>query len=164
MRLSGLLVIALLTLAGCATMGDPAPPATYVVRHLNTPAGERDPDLLPEGRRAAAALSAWFERERARPVAIYVSDYKRTRQTAGPLAERLGLQLTLYDPADTPALIARVRAEPGPVLIVGHSNTVPDIVAALGGTRPAPLVHEDFGDIWRVRPGGATERMRIEPR
>jgi broad specificity phosphatase PhoE len=164
MRLSGLLVIALLALAGCATMSPPAPPATYVVRHLNTPAGERDPDLLPEGSRVAALLPAWFERERARPVAIYVSDYKRTRQTAGPLAARLGLQLTLYDPADTPALIARVRAEPGPVLIVGHSNTVPDIVAALDGTRPAPLVHEDFGDIWRVRPGGATERMRIEAR
>ncbi|MEA3011566.1 MAG: hypothetical protein QOD42_111 [Sphingomonadales bacterium] len=164
MRLSGLLVIALAALAGCATMGAPAPPATYVMRHLNTPAGERDPDLLPEGTRVAALLVGWFERERARPVAIYVSDYKRTRQTAGPLAERLGLQLTLYDPSDTPALIARVRAEPGPVLIVGHSNTVPDIVAALGGSRPAPLVHEDFGDIWRVRPGGATERMRIEPR
>ncbi|HYI48207.1 MAG TPA: phosphoglycerate mutase family protein [Allosphingosinicella sp.] len=164
MRLSGLLVIALLALAGCATLRDAAPPATYVMRHLNTPAGERDPDLLPEGQRAAAALVGWFERERARPVAIYVSDYKRTRQTAGPLAERLGLQLILYDPSDTPALIARVRAEPGPVLIVGHSNTVPDIVAALGGTRPAPLVHEDFGDIWIIAPGGATTRRRIAPR
>jgi broad specificity phosphatase PhoE len=155
-----------LALAACVTASaqPPAAPNVYVVRHLNTPAGERDPDLLPEGRRVAALLPAWFERERARPVAIYVSDYKRTRQTAGPLAGRLGLQLTVYDPADTPALIARARAETGPVLIVGHSNTVPDIVAALGGTRPAPLVHDDFGDIWRISPGGATERMRIEPR
>ena len=161
MRLLAALLLALLP--GLAFAQPPAQ-AVYVVRHLNTPAGERDPDLLPEGARVAALLPAWFERERARPVAIYVSDFKRTRQTAGPLATRLGLQLTLYDPADTPALIARVRAEPGPVLIVGHSNTVPDIVAALGGTRPAPLVHEDFGDIWRVRPGGASERMRIEPR
>jgi hypothetical protein len=36
------------------------------------------------------------------------------------------------------------------VLVVGHSNTVPDIVAGLGGPRPAPLVHEDFGDIWHI--------------
>jgi broad specificity phosphatase PhoE len=162
MRLLAALLLALLP--SLAHAQPPAAPDVYVVRHLNTPAGERDPDLVPEGVRVAALLPAWFERERARPVAIYVSDYKRTRQTAGPLAERLGLQLTIYDPSDTPALIARVRAEAGPVLIVGHSNTVPDIVAALGGTRPAPLVHEDFGDIWRVRPGGATERMRIEPR
>jgi broad specificity phosphatase PhoE len=164
MRLSGFLVIALLALAGCVTIGPPAPPATYVMRHLDTPAGERDPDLLPEGQRAAALLVRWFERERARPVAIYVSDYKRTRQTAAPLAARLGLTPIVYDPADTPALIARVRAHAGPVLIVGHSNTVPDIVAGLGGTRPAPLVHHDFGDIWRIRPGGASERMRIEAR
>lgn len=163
MRLSGLLVIALLALVACATAHAPAPPAIYVMRHLNTPAGERDPDLLPEGRRTASLLAGWFERERARPVAIYVSDYKRTRQTAAPLAARLGLTPILYDPADTPGLIARVRAARGPVLIVGHSNTVPDIVAGLGGTRPAPLVHEDFGDIWRVGPNGVTQRLRIAP-
>jgi broad specificity phosphatase PhoE len=161
MRLSGLLVIAALALAGCVTAPPPAPPPIWVMRHLNTPAGERDPDLTPEGRRAAAALTGWFRAER--PRAIYVSDFRRTRQTAAPLAARLGLTPVVYDPADTPGLIARVRATPGPVLIVGHSNTVPDIVAGLGGTRPAALVHEDFGDIWRVGPDGATTRLRIEP-
>ena len=144
-------------------MRAPGPPATYVMRHLNTSASERDPDLLPEGQRAAALLVGWFQREGARPVAIYVSDYKRTRQTAAPLAAALGLTPIVYDPADTPGLIARVRAGPGSVLIVGHSNTVPDIIAGLGGTRPAPLVHENFGDIWRIAPDGATARMRIEP-
>jgi broad specificity phosphatase PhoE len=134
----------------------------YVMRHLNTPAGQADPDLLPEGRHAAEALAGWFHDER--PVAIYVTDYKRTRQTVAPLAARLGLTPIVYDPADTPGLIARVHAAHGAVLVVGHSNTVPDIVAALGGTRPAPLDHEDFGDIWRVAPGGATTRMRIETR
>ena len=146
--------------AACATDAPDRGPAIYVIRHLNTPAGERDPDLLPEGQRAAAALATWFRRER--PGAIYVSDFRRTRQTAAPLAARLGLTPIVYDPADTPGLVARVRAERKPVLIVGHSNTVPDIVEQLGGTRPAPLVHEDFGDIWRVGPDGATLRMRID--
>jgi len=158
-----LLIGALAMLAACAT-SPAAPPAPniYVVRHLNTPAGERDPDLLPEGRRAAQALAAWFGRERIRT--IYVSDFRRTRQTAAPLAARLGLTPIVYDPADTPDLIARVRAGPLPALIVGHSNTVPEIIAGLGGERPAALVHEDFGDIWRVAPDGATQRLRIEPR
>lgn len=135
-------------------------PLVYVMRHLNTPAGERDPDLLPPGRQNAELLAAWFPAD-AQPVAIYVSDFKRTRQTAAPLAARLGLTPIVYDPADTPALVARVRAERGPVLIVGHSNTVPDIVAALGGPRPDPLTHEDFGDIWRVAPDGATARAHL---
>jgi broad specificity phosphatase PhoE len=135
------------------------------MRHLNTPAGEPDPDLLPEGRAAAIALADLMETDQfqgaGRPVAIYVSDFKRTRQTAAPTAARLGLNVTTYDPRDTAGLLARVRAETGPVLIVGHSNTVPDIVAALGGTRPAPLVHEDFGDLWVVQPGGATTKLRL---
>ena len=132
----------------------------YVMRHLDTQAGQADPDLLPEGRRAAEALAGWFRDER--PVAIYVTDYRRTRQTVAPLAARLGLTPIVYDPRDTLGLVARVRGEHGPVLIVGHSNTVPEIIAALGGERPAPLGHDDFGDVWRVAPGGATTRMRIE--
>ena len=48
--------------------------------------------------------------------------------------------------------------EDGPVLIVGHSNTVPGIVAALGGARPAPVSHPDFGDLWRGEPRGGYRR------
>ncbi|MES2441817.1 MAG: phosphoglycerate mutase family protein [Pseudomonadota bacterium] len=132
----------------------------YVVRHLNTPEGERDPDLTPAGKAAAEQLATWFE---GKPLtAIYVSDYKRTRQTAAPLAAARGITVKLYNPADTPALIARVRAEPGRVLIVGHSNTVPDIVEQLGGIRPEALAHPDFGDIWSVE-NGITEQAKLKP-
>ena len=164
MRLLGLLVVALVTLSGCATAADaPASTRYYVVRHLHTPAGERDPDLTAEGQRQAALLADWFGR--SPPRAIYVTDYKRTRQTAALLAARLGLTPIVYDPADNPGLIARVRSGPLPALVVGHSNTVPDIIEQLGGTRPAPLVHEDFGDIWLIGPDGETDRVKItEPR
>jgi hypothetical protein len=63
---------------------------------------------------------------------------------------KLGLEPVVYDPRNTPALIAEIQKSPNPALIVGHSNTVPDIVAALGGARPGPLTHEDFGDIWHI--------------
>ncbi len=165
MKMFRLVALAVLALApGCTTAPAETPrqPAFYVVRHLHTPEGERDPDLTAEGQRQAALLASWF-RGRA-PAAIYVSDYRRTRQTAAPLAARLGLTPIAYDPADTPGLVARVRAGPLPALIVGHSNTVPDIVAQLGGTRPGPLVHADFGDIWVIGPAGETERLRIESR
>ena len=162
-----ILIALLLALLPAAAFAQPPAQPVYVVRHLHTPEGQPDPDLLPEGRTTAVALADMMETDRfqgeRRPVAIYVSDYKRTRQTAAPTAARLALNLTVYDPRDTAGLVARVRAEPGPVLIVGHSNTVPDIVAALGGARPAPLGHPDFGDIWIVEPGGATARLRIGP-
>lgn len=153
----------LFALAACATPAaqTAAAPDIYVMRHLNTPEGERDPDLLPAGQRTAEMLVTWFGDRPLR--AIYVSDYRRTRQTAAPLAARRNLTPIVYNPADTPTLIARVRAEGGPVLIVGHSNTVPDIVEQLGGTRPAPLSHPDFGDLWVVAPDGATQRNRLVP-
>lgn len=155
-----LTILAVAGLAGCATPPPTPAPAFYVVRHLNTPEGQRDPDLLPEGQRVAALLPNRLEAHP--PRAIFVSDYRRTRQTAAAVAARWGLTPIVYDPADTPGLVARVRATTGPVLIVGHSNTVPDIVEQLGGTRPAPLSHPDFGDVWIIAPGGASERSRIE--
>jgi broad specificity phosphatase PhoE len=146
-------------LAACATTPPPVQPTYFVMRHLHTPQGERDPDLTAEGRAAAERLVQMFVRER--PAAIYVSSFKRSQQTAAPLAARLGLMPIVYDPADTPGLVARVRAGPWPVLIVGHSNTVPDIVQQLGGPRPADLTHPDFGDLWRIAADGATVRSRI---
>lgn len=130
----------------------------FVMRHLNTPAGVQDPDLTPEGKVAADALAHWFYGKTL--TAIYVSDFKRTRQTAGPLATAQDLTVKVYDPANTPALIAMLKAEPGAVLVIGHSNTVPDIVEQLGGERPGPLVHEDFGDIWTIT-AGKTERVKL---
>lgn len=151
----------LMALSACVTVDDNAggEPLYYVMRHLNTPEGQRDPDLLPEGTAAAARVPALLAQRR--PAVIYVSDFKRTRQTAAAVAARWGLTPIIYNPADTPALIARVRAGPWPVLIVGHSNTVPDIVEQLGGPRPAPLSHPDFGDLWRIEADGRTTRLRV---
>jgi phosphohistidine phosphatase SixA len=138
----------------------PAQPNIYVMRHLHTPAGVSDPDLTDEGKKYAAAVSHSFQRDP--PDVIYVSSTKRAQQTAAPLADRLKLTPKIYDPRDTPGLIASVSAETGTVLIVGHSNTVPDIVEKLGGQRPDDLSHEDFGDIWHIAgPEKITTQARI---
>jgi broad specificity phosphatase PhoE len=139
----------MLALAACAYIAPIQPASTfYVMRHLNTPEGMQDPDLTEEGQRNARLLADWFTAEP--PVTIFVSNTRRAQQTAAPLAAKLGITPRIYDPRDTPGLIAEVLKEPAPVLIVGHSNTVPDIVEALGGARPGPLVHEDFGDVWTI--------------
>ncbi|MEA3001048.1 MAG: hypothetical protein QOK17_2881 [Sphingomonadales bacterium] len=152
-----LLTLPLLALA-CAAAA-PAVPDIYVMRHLEKEAGQ-DPGLSEKGRRGAERLVAFFA-GRA-PAAIYVSTTRRARETAGPLAARLGLTPKDYAPADVGGLVARVKAEKGIVLIVGHSNTVPEIVAQLGGARPAELGEEDFGDIFHVRRDGKVERLRVE--
>ncbi len=48
------------------------------------------------------------------------------------------------------------------MLVVGHSNTVPDIVEQLGGERPGELKHEDFGDVWTIADGKSVrERLAL---
>lgn len=151
----------LLALAACFPVAPQVPlgPSYYVMRHLETPQGANDPDLTSQGQANARLLPAWFEHDR--PAAIYVSSTKRSQQTAAPLAQALGITPKIYDPANTPALVEMVRAEPGAVLVVGHSNTVPDIIQQLGGMRPAPITHDQFGDIWHVTGNGSTLRLSL---
>lgn len=138
----------LLALAACDTTPPPPRGASfYVMRHLEKGEGQ-DPPLSEEGRANARRLIGFFAAEA--PSAIYVSTTRRARETAAPLAAKLRIRMRRYDPANTNGLIARVLAERGPVLVVGHSNTVPDIVEKLGGERPAPLAETDYGDVWHV--------------
>lgn len=157
-RLIAALLLA--ALAACATVApEPAGPGYYVMRHLQKAAGP-DPGLSVEGGGNAERLAGWFGDDA--PAAIFVSITRRARETAAPLAARLGLTPKEYDPSDTPGLIARVKAEAGPVLIVGHSNTVPEIVEGLGGERPGELGETAYGDVWVIWRDGSTERRRLE--
>ena len=152
----------LLMLLGCATAAPPSAvrPNIYVMRHLHTPAGATDPGLTTEGQLHARRLADRLATDT--PAAIYVSATRRAQQTAAPLAARLAITPKVYNPADTPGLVAAVLAEVGTVLVIGHSNTVPDIVERLGGPRPAALRHEDFGDLWHLSgPDRVTRRIKL---
>ena len=157
-RRAVLALAAALAAAGCA--GKPAPQTIYVIRHFDTPEGVKDARLTERGEARTQALVRWFAGRKL--AAIYATPFARTRQTAAPLARERGLKPIDYDWADAARLVAAVRGQPGDVLIVGHSNTVPEIVERFGGQRPAPLVHADFGDVWVIREG-KSERLRVEP-
>jgi len=71
---------------------------------------------------------------------IHSSDTKRTRDTAAPLAKRLGLEVEIYDPRDLPAMATKLKAASGRHLVVGHSNTTPQLTELLGGDGGTPIV------------------------
>lgn len=145
---SALLIAAL---AACATVEpETGSPSYYVMRHLQKAEGP-DPGLTEDGRRNSDALATMIAD--APPRAIYASTTRRARETAQPAAKKFGLPIREYDPADTPALIARVKAEKGPVLIVGHSNTVPAIVEGLGGSSIGEIGEKDYGTLFTLRRG-----------
>ena len=152
----------LLGLSACATAdGRAGPGQAFVMRHLQATTGE-DPGLTEAGRRNAQLLANWFKKI-DQPGAIFVTRYRRSQETAAPLAAKLRIRPIVYDPSNNDVLIEAVKAKGGNVLIVGHSNTVPDIVERLGGARPAPIQHHEHGDIWRVSErGGRVEKLRLE--
>ena len=131
-------------------------PATVVivVRHAERAPGSGDPPISEAGQLRALALA---EIGKATGVAaIITTQLQRTRQTAAPLAEALGIAAevvtTQSDVAKHAAdVAAAVRRHTGKtVLVVGHSNTVPAIVAALGGPKVADLCDPEYDALFTV--------------
>ena len=89
---------------------------------------------------------------RANIKAVFATPTRRARETAAPLAERLGVPVSDYNPRDLEALAAAVSGAAGSVLIVGHSNTVAALVERFGGEKPAELTEQDYGTLFVVHP------------
>lgn len=112
----------------------------------------QDPPLSAEGEQRAQRLAQMFGRSKGvgRIDAIYVSDARRTQQTAAPLAERLGKQAVVVPAADIKGLASRVihDHEGGSVLIIGHSNTVPELIHELGHIDVAPIGDDEYDTLY----------------
>jgi len=128
---------AALLLSACSAVA-PKADAIFLVRHAEKTAEKTDPALTKEGEARAVALADRLAGEDI--TNIHSSDTKRTRDTAAPLAKRLGLDVQLYDPRDLPAMAAKLKAASGRHLVVGHSNTTPQLTELLGGDGGTPIV------------------------
>jgi probable phosphoglycerate mutase len=114
-----------------------------LVRHAERAGPGADPPLTDAGHLRARALATLLADAGA--TRVLATDYLRTRSTAAPAAARLGVTVETYDPDDLAGLAERLRREGGRTLVVGHSNTTPELVARLGGD-PGPDMGEDEYD------------------
>ena len=81
--------------------------------------------------------------------AIYSTPYRRTMETAQPIAEALDLEINTYSPDDDDETVVdnMVASHKGKIiLVVGHSNTLPELIAALGASKNVPPIAEDEYD------------------
>jgi broad specificity phosphatase PhoE len=131
-----------------------------LVRHadIELPANSLDPALSAAGRIRAEILA-----ESVAPAgvaAIFTSALLRTKQTVAPLADRLGIP---SQEAPEPLILAekiRTGTLGETVLIVGHSNTVPAMIEALGVLPPIPVITErEFDNLYLVTTAGKTARL-----
>jgi broad specificity phosphatase PhoE len=161
-------------IAALAVLALAAPAAAqqtvFVVRHAeradSTPGAKptmaTDPDLSEAGRARAASLATALKD--AGIVAIFTTEFKRTQQTAEPLAKALGLTVKVVKGDAEASLVEQVAAAKGNVLVVGHSNTVPSIVKRLGVTTAVAVGDDEFDNLFIVTRGGAPSLLHLHYR
>ncbi|MCS4308552.1 broad specificity phosphatase PhoE [Rheinheimera pacifica] len=123
----------------------------YLVRHAEKQGDSIDPPLSECGRARAQALAGYFANIPL--AAVYATPYQRTRQTAAAVAAAKQLSVTDYDPRQSGQLVAQLTAQGQPVLVVGHSNTVPQLVSLLSDIEMAALTEQDYNLLYRVELG-----------
>lgn len=121
----------------------------YIVRHaekLTVNPTDKDPELSEEGKLRADAL---LKRLKGNNIdSIFTTNYKRTKLTAFPLADKIGLAIKTYEPGEIKGLaqLWKKNAAGKNILVVGHSNTVLEIIEAFGGVRPVKVLSDDDYD------------------
>ncbi len=145
------------TVALAGVLASPAIAQTttvILVRHaeaVQADPNDRNPELAAEGKVRAAELARVLAESGIS--AVYSTPLHRTRETARPIADALGLAITETDVATgfVEAMAETLRGHGGEtVLVVSHSNTVPAIINALGGGPFEQLGHDEYDDLFVV--------------
>jgi phosphohistidine phosphatase SixA len=139
----------------------------YIVRHAEKESSTimsantmtSDVPLSEAGKQRAAALKTELQKENIKY--IFSTNYIRTKSTAQPLADAINVPIEIYDPKD-PGFIGKLKSLNGNALVVGHSNTVDDLVNELTGKKEinTDLPDSSYGDLFIVKKNG--NKLRFE--
>ncbi|HEX9729162.1 MAG TPA: histidine phosphatase family protein [Gemmatimonadales bacterium] len=166
-RLPGLLGLAAISAFTAPPAGAQNASTTTIIlmRHAEKLDGSRDPSLNPAGEARAATLAYMLGEV---PIdAIYSTPFARTRETVRPLAAARRLAVIEVAPTRSFAddLATRIRAEHsgGVVVVVGHSNTTPDVMRALGIVEPSPIAEDEYDNLYvvTIAPDGSATLLAL---
>jgi phosphohistidine phosphatase SixA len=126
--------------------------ALIVVRHAERADQSQDTKLSAKGEERAKALARTLAD--ANVLAIYVTQFQRTAQTAQPLAEHLNVKPVVMEAQDVAGLAIKIRTSNASqvVLVVGHSDTVPNILKAFGHLEPITIESDEFDSLFILVP------------
>ncbi|RLA50771.1 MAG: histidine phosphatase family protein [Gammaproteobacteria bacterium] len=131
----------------------------YLVRHAEKQAdGSRDPALTENGKNRSEQLAVWFQDKNI--AEIWSSDYKRTRDTAKLLATGLDLEMRIYDPRNLPDLVEKLAHKQSTALIVGHSNTTPELARLLCDCSVADMDESEYDRLIVISVVGSSPQVR----
>lgn len=135
--------------ATAATPRSPEAVVIYLVRHAEKAIDPTDdPPLALAGQIRVQVLRHLLAESDLKY--IHTTDWKRTRETARPIARDMGVEPSIYDAGDLAAFAATLKATPGHHLVVGHSNTTPMLVETLGGDPSTPFHDLEYDRLYIV--------------
>ena len=149
-------------LVGLAFSSSFSQSTVFIVRHAEKADDSKDPELSEAGRARAEALANMLRDSKIS--VIYTTEFKRTQQTAAPLAKALALTVTTLPAENQAALVAKLRTSTATSLVVGHGNTIPDIIKALGITEPVNIPDRDYDNLFVVVLGEKPYLIRLHYR
>jgi len=131
-----------------------------LVRHAEKTSGGFDPELTDYGQSRAQFLAGWRSALNVRT--IWSSDFKRTRNTVRPLADKLGLDIYIYDPGNQYYLVDDLLTAKVNAVVVGHSNTIPALAAMLCKCEVAPMEDTEYERAFLIeKTGDSTDFSEI---
>jgi broad specificity phosphatase PhoE len=137
----------------------------YVVRHAEketTNNMSSDVELSAAGKQRALSLKEVLQDDRISQ--IYSTNYIRTKSTAQPLADALSVTIQTYTPGDSVFIQSLRKINNANVLIVGHSNTVDDLVNSIAGEKlvAGDLPDSQYGDLFILKKKGSKIKYEMK--
>jgi len=137
-----------------------AQPVVVIVRHAEKATNDAtDPDLSSAGRARADALARILKDSGL--TAIFTTEFKRTQETAAPTAASAHVTPTVVAAKDTAALVAKLHQLNGNALVVGHGDTIPNLIKALGINTPVNIPDDDYSELLIVTLGDKPQLFRL---
>lgn len=118
----------------------------YFVRHFEKQLGD-NPGLTETGKARAEVLAAFFSDKPLNQ--IFSTEYHRTLETATPVTVLKNLTIEYYDPQNLAEFAIRMKTLDH-VLVVGHSNTTPQIMSLMGG-EDIHIEETDYGVVYMLQ-------------
>ena len=121
----------------------------YLVRHAEKQQEVENPGLTQCGQLRAEQLASLLSQ--AKISQIYSTSYQRTRQTANPLAKKQHIAVQNYNPRHLEQLSILLQHRKENSLVVGHSNTTPQLAELLSKQQMTPLTELDYQQLYQIQ-------------
>lgn len=123
------------------------PEQIFLLRHSEKASGN-NPSLTDIGKLRANNIAKQLKS--AKPTQLFSTDYNRTQQTIAPLSNALSLKVQSYNPRELVQFAGELKLLNGVAVVVGHSNTTPQLVKLLSGHR-VNIEEDEYDKLYELR-------------